>query len=96
MRSPLGKITFLGSFTAVEGFPGWIIEVRSLYETSWLIAICVNELDRKYLVRYIVKVPWETWAGERMGRIELRDGDNPPRFALERMKARATKKTNPR
>lgn len=90
MESSLCQTLLLGSFTAVEGFPGWIVKVTSLYKKTWLIAVLVNEVDRTTPIRYIEEVPWATWAGDSAGKNQLRDGDIPRIAAYERMKADAS------
>lgn len=89
MASLVGT-TLLGSFTDVDGYPGWIVQVVSPMKRVWNIAILIDELDRKQIVMYINDVPWETWAGDSAGKNQLRDGDIPKIAAFKRMKANAT------
>ena len=85
------SVLFLGSFTAVEGFPGWVVHVTSPHGREWLIAVLIDEVARTQKIRYIETVPWAEWAGTSNGTNRLRDGEVPKRAAFERMKARAPK-----
>lgn len=84
-------VTLLGSFTAVEGLPGWIVQVVSPHKRTWLIAVLIDEVDRKQTIRYLSSVPWGTWGGDSAGTNDLRDGDVPRLASFERMKAHASK-----
>lgn len=89
MQSTLCKTILLGSFTAVEGLPGWVVEVTSLFNRSWRIAVLSDEINRRYTIRYLDTIPWATWDGDWAGRNPLRDGDVPRVASYERMKAHA-------
>lgn len=69
------RATVLGGFNPVEGFPSYVVCVRSKHGREWIIAILVNEPDHKYHVRYLDSVPWEVYIGVKGGGRPLIDGD---------------------
>ena len=73
----------LGGFTAIKGFPGWIVEARGRY-----IGFGVDEQNRRLVVEYLAAVPWEDYMGtvNKVKRL-LVDGDDPVQASYNRMKA---------
>lgn len=82
------RVTVLGGFNPVEGFPGWIMVILSRFNKEWIVAVLADEPNQKYLVKWIDKVPYENWIGVSCGRPSLINGDRPRETAYKRIRSR--------
>jgi hypothetical protein len=80
----------LGGFNPAGHLPCYIVRIEGKHRQSWIMRIDVDEDERKYTVHMVGEddVPWEDWAGSRVGKRPLIDGDKPETFAFKRMVAR--------
>lgn len=75
-----GRIAVIGGFSNIPpfGLPGWICCVRSVHGRTWLLALCVDEIEHRYLCRRPDKIPWDLWVGRANGDTwNAYDGDEP-------------------
>ena len=97
-----GEVNVLGGFRVIPPGtrPGWIVVVTSRFEQVWIVAVQPNEDTRKFEVREIKRVPWESYVGieEQVG-YSIYNGDNllsasvACRMARERYNDRTRNKT---
>lgn len=89
-----GRSTVLGGFTPPEGLPYWLVAVTSRFGRQWLIAVVCDENENRFRIEYPSAVRWDHWDGRSDGR-DLRDGDNPTWYALQRAKAKRNVRRTP-
>jgi hypothetical protein len=81
-----GNASVLGGFAAIEGLPGWIVQITSRYGREWLVAVLADEDHQTYRIKYLDRVPWDQWSGDPDKRRPLTDGDNPTAYYKEKTK----------
>jgi len=82
-----GRTTVLGGCTPAQGFPYWLVEIESVRNRTWYIAVVANESAYKYEVKYVDRVNWAEWSGDSARRHPVYDGDDPERFECNMLKA---------
>jgi len=62
-----GEVVVLGGFSKIPPStqPGWIILVKSVNKTVWVVAVSVDEAQHRYRVGLLDRIPWEHWIGDR-------------------------------
>lgn len=59
ITSGIGECAVLGAFTGIQGFNGWVVKITSARRQQWIVAVLVDELNRKYKMEYLEEVPWD-------------------------------------
>ena len=80
-----GQVEFFGGFNPIPPTtrPGWIMRITSAHGRTWYVAVICY--DRRYGIRILKDVPWDSWCGisktgiSRYGPI-LYSGDHPEEY----------------
>jgi len=77
-----GKVVVLGGFSSIPPStnPGWILLVTSIHKRTWIIGVEADDIQHRYHVRELDKIPWAKWAGgwaSTLLRPSLLNGDKP-------------------
>lgn len=79
-----GKVMVLGGFSSIPPStnPGWIFLVTSIHKRTWIISVEADDIQHRYHVRILDKIPWAKWLGKPPYAIcksqwSLRNGDIP-------------------
>ena len=83
-----GTTELLGVFKNIQpsGTMGWIVEVNSKHNSTWHVAIQLDNLKHRFYCHVISEVFWENWMGDivngGLGELgpPLYMGDNPKQY----------------